>query len=621
MEAKIVKASDRRQKVMLDPKRKRSTMFPAYLNGINGATIPQCTTLDLLQNKLGKRRKLDGCKSKLMRNGSKNKLMNHWSSFGRSSHGRYSNYMKTGTPKRLMFYQNSEWIDFPQEIVYMVREDFHVKKATMEIELNEHCFVLDFLHMFQMDLKTGLQQPIAWIDEAGSCFFPEIYAEDELFDFHPPKSGKDQFPGVEESFGSHEIKLQLEIEINGADQYKIKECSGESNALVKQIQINHKPASNHYVPDVEGSCNLEAGAKNDEAVQENKLMKVDLVTVPESENEEFDCVAVQKTFLTGMGAFCSADIVEIYPCSSTLMQARFELFRKQVELTKKCRGNANVRYAWLASSEVELPTVMTYGLGHCGPSTIKSMHGIGVHLAAANSSYTSASQCDVDENGVRNMVFCRVILGNMEAICPGTKQHRPSCQDFDSGVDDLQNPRFYIIWTMNMNTHIYPEFVVKFKISSKAEGLLVGSETNHPVSGITKSCHVTQGQRLESPTVDAESITQRISNSGKSEGKAASLGSSSTRTCKSAWMPFPLLFDAISDKVPPKAMEDIKLHYGLFKAKNMVRDEFIKILRFKVGDTLLRSTITNLQCKVPTQSKYEPEAPEPNVEKVQDAFN
>lgn len=68
------------------------------------------------------------------------------------------------------------------------------------------------------------------------------------------------------------------------------------------------------------------------------------------------------------------------------------------------------------------------------------------------------------------MVFCRVILGNMEAVCPGTKQYRSSCKDFDSGVDDLQNPRFYIIWTMNMNTHIYPEFVVKFKISSQAEG-------------------------------------------------------------------------------------------------------------------------------------------------------
>lgn len=84
----------------------------------------------------------------------------------------------------------------------------------------------------------------------------------------------------------------------------------------------------------------------------------------------------------------------------------------------------------------------------------------------------SASNCDIDENGVQHMVFCRVIMGNMEVVDPGTRQYRPSGMDSDSGVDDLENPKFYIIWTMNMNTHIFPEFVVSFKISSEAEGEL-----------------------------------------------------------------------------------------------------------------------------------------------------
>lgn len=82
----------------------------------------------------------------------------------------------------------------------------------------------------------------------------------------------------------------------------------------------------------------------------------------------------------------------------------------------------------------------------------------------------SASHCDVDENGVQHMIFCRVIMGNTEVVYPGTRQYRPSDIYSDSGVDDLQNPRFYIIWTMNMNTHIFPEFVVSFKFSSEAEG-------------------------------------------------------------------------------------------------------------------------------------------------------
>jgi hypothetical protein len=82
----------------------------------------------------------------------------------------------------------------------------------------------------------------------------------------------------------------------------------------------------------------------------------------------------------------------------------------------------------------------------------------------------SASHCDIDENGVRHLVFCRVIMGNMELLRPGTRQFRPSSGDYDSGVDDIHNPRYYIVWNMNTNTHICPEYVVSFKVSSAAEG-------------------------------------------------------------------------------------------------------------------------------------------------------
>lgn len=82
----------------------------------------------------------------------------------------------------------------------------------------------------------------------------------------------------------------------------------------------------------------------------------------------------------------------------------------------------------------------------------------------------SASFCDVDENGVRHMIYCRVIMGNMEPLSPGTKQFHPSTQDYDSGVDDLHSPKHFIVWSMNMNTHIFPEFVVSFKVPARAEG-------------------------------------------------------------------------------------------------------------------------------------------------------
>lgn len=61
-------------------------------------------------------------------------------------------------------------------------------------------------------------------------------------------------------------------------------------------------------------------------------------------------------------------------------------------------------------------------------------------------------------------------MGNMELLFPGSKQFHPSSEEFDSGVDDRQNPRCYIIWNMNSNSHVYPEYVLSFQISSKAQG-------------------------------------------------------------------------------------------------------------------------------------------------------
>lgn len=93
--------------------------------------------------------------------------------------------------------------------------------------------------------------------------------------------------------------------------------------------------------------------------------------------------------------------------------------------------------------------------------------------------------------------------------------------------------------------------------------------------------------RSESSTVD--------------NGMATSLPKAPT----SPWMPFPVLFAAITNKVPAKDMELIKVHYLHFRSKEMTRDDFVKKLRLIVGDALLRATInglTGLQRKIPSQS-------------------
>ena len=81
--------------------------------------------------------------------------------------------------------------------------------------------------------------------------------------------------------------------------------------------------------------------------------------------------------------------------------------------------------------------------------------------------YCSMNSSVADENGVRRLLLCRVILGKMEVVRPGSQQCHPSSEDFDSGVDNLSAPKRYIVWSSHMNTHILPEYVVTFRAKGK----------------------------------------------------------------------------------------------------------------------------------------------------------
>ncbi|RRT67904.1 hypothetical protein B296_00038812 [Ensete ventricosum] len=91
--------------------------------------------------------------------------------------------------------------------------------------------------------------------------------------------------------------------------------------------------------------------------------------------------------LQGLGKFIDAeDIVGIHrtPLRNDLGSVRFDLFQEQVEVTKMARGNANVRYAWLASSKDAVEEMMLRGI--LKRSMQKCLHGNGIHLAPANCS-------------------------------------------------------------------------------------------------------------------------------------------------------------------------------------------------------------------------------------------
>lgn len=89
-----------------------------------------------------------------------------------------------------------------------------------------------------------------------------------------------------------------------------------------------------------------------------------------------------------MISFGNPEILSMSRCSSPFLQTRLELFEKQVEITGGYRGNANVQYAWIASSEQGINKILMYGLGHCGPSALRSAFGVGVHMTSASYAYT-----------------------------------------------------------------------------------------------------------------------------------------------------------------------------------------------------------------------------------------
>lgn len=88
----------------------------------------------------------------------------------------------------------------------------------------------------------------------------------------------------------------------------------------------------------------------------------------------------------------------------------------------------------------------------------------------------SVSYSDVHEDGIIRMMLCRVIMGNVEVVLPGSKQFQQSNESFDSGVDDLQNPKHYIIWDANVHKQIYAEYAVIVNIPPTINGIyLYGS--------------------------------------------------------------------------------------------------------------------------------------------------
>ncbi|XP_010552642.1 PREDICTED: probable inactive poly [ADP-ribose] polymerase SRO2 [Tarenaya hassleriana] len=263
-------------------------------------------------------------------------------------------------------------------------------------------------------------------------------------------------------------------------------------------------------------------------------------------NPEFNLITA--SFLSGLGPVASDTTTLSVLKNSTesvLTKAKFMVFRIfTAAVARKNGGVPNMKYGWFAGSKEEIRRIIS--LGFSGREIEKfandaASHGVGIHLVPSKLSLAAALGTEPDEEGLRHLLLCRIILGKSEPLISGSRQMYPSSSEFDSGVDNLQNPQRYIVWSCSMNSHILPSYVVSFR--------------SPRLGGISR-----------------DGILPRPS---------------------TTWVSFPALISLLSKSLDPPRMNLILETYDDFRKRKLRRDKLVQKMREVAGDDLLVHIIKN----------------------------
>nr|XP_017258013.1 PREDICTED: probable inactive poly [ADP-ribose] polymerase SRO5 isoform X2 [Daucus carota subsp. sativus] len=249
-----------------------------------------------------------------------------------------------------------------------------------------------------------------------------------------------------------------------------------------------------------------------------------------------------------------AEITGVHQVTRTapLDRARYEGFLNQVEMTKAARGEANVTFAWIKCSSEGVQRILSYGFSSPEKASLGEAFGVGIYLSPIKSSRVSVMPPDIGENHV---ILCRLILGKCEKVQAGSQQLYPSSPEFDTGVDDVSNPKWYIVWGANMNTHILPECIVSYKHNIDVLGQL--------------------------------STTPRV---GQSSAKLNLMWLPKVSNAMTAKFFANLIRSLPSSKVP-----ELQALCCTYKAGKVPKGIFMKKLRSVVGDQMLRTAIQEVR--------------------------
>ncbi|KAK8552081.1 hypothetical protein V6N13_120509 [Hibiscus sabdariffa] len=430
------------------------------------------------------------------------------------------NFGRSAVPLRFMYFRNDSWNNFSTDVVETLRAGFLEQKPIIEASIDGAKYIFDLKRMLQIEYSTGNCRSISWIDESGKCFFPSDFFSEEEF---MQSECSDWDGNTSCNFKNRDTNCNPRIET----EVKIDQSS------CKRKQEEEPEVSSSYKPTVG------TGAIKCQRLEEGGAAKwPDTKQLKETERAY---LLVSDHFLSGITKYdAGVRIAAINQCKreAHVDKVRLEVFQKQIEITKAARGTSNMVYAWFGASTKVVESILANGFGLPSKLPATDVYGIGVYLSPLGLPHLSANLADADDNGLKHLILCRVILGNVEKVEAGSEQHLPSSVDFDTGADDPMNPKWYIVWSTNANMHVLPESVVSFRPSNTMQGQA------RPAMGVKYS--------LER------------------------------------------LFLKIKNSLPPVKVREILTTYSTYKAGMIAKDAFTRKLREVAGDEVLKSAILEI---------------------------
>nr|GEW00948.1 probable inactive poly [ADP-ribose] polymerase SRO5 [Tanacetum cinerariifolium] len=127
---------------------------------------------------------------------------------------------------------------------------------------------------------------------------------------------------------------------------------------------------------------------------------------------------------------------------SLVSQAKVISFQKYAKAVGvKNGGEAKVKYSWFGGcSKQEIDRIVGFGFGY---GDVGNCEGFGnvIVLNADHSPFESVESAIVDDDGVKHILLCHVLLGKREVVNRFSTQCHPSFEEFDSGVDNAVTPK------------------------------------------------------------------------------------------------------------------------------------------------------------------------------------